>query len=108
MPLDDGGLRDQVLEDLPELEEVGAEELKAEAEAEKQEAARLAGMPPETKEEKPDLYDVLGIPRNATDAEVRSAYKKAAIKWHPDKNRHQEELAESKFKEITVAYGIIR
>ncbi|QDZ20941.1 chaperone DnaJ-like protein [Chloropicon primus] len=107
MPVDDGGLRGQVLEDLPDLEEVGAEDLKAEAEFEKQEAARLAGMPSEAKEEKPDLYDVLGVPRNATDAEIRSAYKKEAIKWHPDKNRHQEELAEEKFKEITVAYGII-
>lgn len=46
---------------------------------------------------------ILGVDVNATDAEIRTAYRKLALRWHPDKNRGNEEAAE-KFKEVTNAY----
>ncbi|KAL8802227.1 MAG: hypothetical protein Q9182_003947 [Xanthomendoza sp. 2 TL-2023] len=49
------------------------------------------------------LYDLLGVPPNATEAELKSAYKKGALKHHPDKNAHNPAAAE-KFKEISHAY----
>jgi molecular chaperone DnaJ len=53
-----------------------------------------------------DLYEVLGIARGATDAEIKSAYRKLALKFHPDKNKGDKE-AEQKFKEINVAYEVL-
>lgn len=55
----------------------------------------------------PDLYATLGVAQDASDDDIRKAYKRAAIKWHPDKNRHQPEAAEAKFKEISLAYGVL-
>tara|TARA_B100002019_G_C21198646_1_gene562765 strand:+ start:349 stop:1233 length:885 start_codon:yes stop_codon:yes gene_type:complete len=52
-------------------------------------------------------YDVLGLKKNCTDSEIRSAYKKLAFKWHPDKNSENKELANKKFKEISEAYKIL-
>ncbi|WVW83977.1 hypothetical protein I302_106000 [Kwoniella bestiolae CBS 10118] len=51
------------------------------------------------------LYDVLGVTPEATDIELKKAYRKLAIKWHPDKNSSAE--AEVKFKEIGEAYQIL-
>ncbi|KAK6910036.1 hypothetical protein I204_04957 [Kwoniella mangroviensis CBS 8886] len=51
------------------------------------------------------LYDVLGVKPEATDIELKKAYRKLAIKWHPDKNSSEE--AEIKFKEIGEAYQIL-
>ena len=45
------------------------------------------------------LYDVLGINKSASPAEIKKAYRKLAMKWHPDKNKSTE--AEEKFKDIT-------
>ncbi|MFA6991673.1 MAG: molecular chaperone DnaJ [Candidatus Gracilibacteria bacterium] len=53
-----------------------------------------------------DLYEVLGVGRGATDAEIKSAYRKLALKYHPDKNKSDKD-AEQKFKEINVAYEVL-
>ena len=43
-------------------------------------------------------YDVLGVNRDADDAELKRAYRKLALEWHPDKNAHRQEEAEERFK----------
>ena len=53
-----------------------------------------------------DYYKVLGVSRNATQEEIKSAYRKLAIKYHPDKNRGNKE-AEERFKEATEAYEVL-
>ena len=53
-----------------------------------------------------NLYDVLGISRSATDAEIKSAYRKLARKYHPDLNKDDKNAAE-KFKEVSCAYEIL-
>lgn len=55
-----------------------------------------------------DYYRVLGVERNAADADIAKAYKKLALKHHPDKNPHQKEQAEEIFKKITEAYDVLR
>src|SRR5690606_21461695 len=55
---------------------------------------------------KRDYYDVLGVSKNAEQAEIKSAYRKLAIKYHPDKNPNNKE-AEEKFKEAAEAYEVI-
>ncbi len=54
---------------------------------------------------KRDYYDVLGVGKNATDAQIKGAYRKQALQWHPDRNKSAE--AETKFKEINEAYQIL-
>ncbi|HVE14573.1 MAG TPA: molecular chaperone DnaJ [Elusimicrobiota bacterium] len=53
-----------------------------------------------------DYYQLLGVPRNATEAEIKSAFRKLALKYHPDRNRGNRE-AEDKFKEINSAYEVL-
>jgi DnaJ family protein B protein 6 len=54
-----------------------------------------------------DYYSVLEISRNATAVDVKKAYRKLALKWHPDKNPDDKEAAEKKFKEISEAYEVL-
>jgi len=55
---------------------------------------------------KRDYYDVLGVNKSATPEELKSAYRKLAVKYHPDKNPGDSK-AEEKFKEASEAYGIL-
>lgn len=54
---------------------------------------------------KRDYYDVLGVTKTASAGEIKSAYRKLAVQWHPDKNKSPE--AEGKFKEINAAYEVL-
>jgi len=56
--------------------------------------------------DKRDYYEVLRVAKNASDAELKKAYRKLAKKYHPDVNPGDKE-AEAKFKEATEAYGIL-
>lgn len=56
--------------------------------------------------EKRDYYEVLGVSRTASNAELKSSYRKLAVKYHPDKNPGNQE-AEEKFKEASEAYGVL-
>ena len=56
---------------------------------------------------KSDYYDILGVSKGATDAEIKSAYRKQALEWHPDKHKDDKEAAEKRFKEINEAYQIL-
>ena len=51
---------------------------------------------------KRDYYEVLGVEKNASDAEIKKAYRKLAMKYHPDQNPG-DKTAEEKFKEINEA-----
>ena len=55
---------------------------------------------------KRDYYEILGITRSATDVEIKSAYRKLAMKYHPDRNPGNQ-VAEEKFKEAAEAYAIL-
>ena len=55
---------------------------------------------------KRDDYDVLGINKTANTEEIKSAYRKLSVKYHPDKNPGNKS-AEDKFKEASEAYGIL-
>jgi molecular chaperone DnaJ len=56
---------------------------------------------------KKDLYAVLGVPRSAGEEEIKKAYRKLAMKYHPDKNPG-DKVAEDKFKEASEAYDVLR
>ena len=53
-----------------------------------------------------DFYKILGISKGATDDEIKKAYRKMAVKWHPDKNKSPE--TEEKFKDIAMAYEVLK
>ena len=55
---------------------------------------------------KEDYYKILGVSKGATESEIKKAYRKSAIKYHPDKNPDNKE-AESKFKQAAEAYEIL-
>ena len=56
---------------------------------------------------KKDYYNILGVPQTATDDDIKKAYRKLAMQFHPDKNPGKEKWANEKFKEINEAYGVL-
>ena len=54
-----------------------------------------------------DYYEVLGVTRTAAVDEIKSAYRKAALKWHPDRNPENKAESEVKFRECTEAYSVL-
>src|SRR6476659_9412452 len=54
-----------------------------------------------------DFYSTLGVPRGASDDDIKKAYRKLAMQYHPDRNNGAKD-AEEKFKEITEAYDVLR
>ena len=53
-----------------------------------------------------DYYETLGVDRGSTDAEIKVAYRKLALKWHPDRNPG-DKAAEERFKELAIAYSVL-
>lgn len=56
---------------------------------------------------KSDYYDILGISKSASADEIKKAYRKQALEWHPDRHKDDKEAAERRFKEINEAYQIL-
>src|SRR4030042_5930103 len=54
-----------------------------------------------------DDYGILGIPRNASVTDIKKAYRKLAMQYHPDRNPGKEKWANEKFKEINEAFSVI-
>lgn len=53
-----------------------------------------------------DWYKILGVSKTASVSEIKKAYKRLALQWHPDKNVDNREEAEAKFREIAAAYEV--
>lgn len=56
---------------------------------------------------KSDYYDILGVTKSASADEIKKAYRKQALEWHPDKHSEDKEAAEKRFKEINEAYQVL-
>jgi len=57
---------------------------------------------------KKDYYEILGVSRDASDEDIRTAYKKLIKEWHPDRHTgNDKKVAEQKFKEIQEAYEVL-
>eukprot|EP00933_Yihiella_yeosuensis_P009959 TRINITY_DN11616_c2_g1_i2.p1 TRINITY_DN11616_c2_g1~~TRINITY_DN11616_c2_g1_i2.p1 ORF type:complete len:344 (-),score=79.77 TRINITY_DN11616_c2_g1_i2:132-1163(-) len=54
-----------------------------------------------------DYYGILGVPRDASQEDIKKAYRKSALKWHPDRNQDNTEVATEKFKEIAEAFDVL-
>lgn len=54
-----------------------------------------------------EYYEILDVPKSASEQEIKKAYRKLALKWHPDKNPDNKEEAEEKFKLISEAYDVL-
>ncbi|BFU20332.1 DnaJ family protein [Entamoeba histolytica HM-1:IMSS-B] len=54
-----------------------------------------------------DYYEILGVDRNVNENDLKKAYRKLALKWHPDRNPNNKEEASEKFKEIAEAYSVL-
>lgn len=56
---------------------------------------------------KSDYYDILGVTKTASADEIKKAYRKQALEWHPDRHKDDKEAAEHRFKEINEAYQVL-
>jgi DnaJ-class molecular chaperone len=54
-----------------------------------------------------DYYKILGVAKNAKEDEIKKAYRKGALKWHPDRNPSNQEEAQAKFQEIGEAFEVL-
>ncbi|KAG0475984.1 hypothetical protein HPP92_012825 [Vanilla planifolia] len=54
-----------------------------------------------------DYYNILKVNRNATNEDLKKAYRRLAMVWHPDKHRNDKQAAETRFKQISEAYDIL-
>jgi DnaJ family protein B protein 4 len=55
-----------------------------------------------------DYYNILKVDKNATEDDLKKAYRKLAMKWHPDKNPTNKKEAEANFKQISEAYAVTK
>ena len=62
---------------------------------------------PSPSSSKTRYYNTLGLTKEATEEDIKKAYKKEALKWHPDRNINRKEEAEKKFKELSEAYEVL-
>lgn len=60
-----------------------------------------------TAETQRDYYEILGVARDASADQIKSAYRKAALKWHPDRNPEKKKDAEENFRRATEAYSVL-
>ncbi|HTK03825.1 MAG TPA: DnaJ C-terminal domain-containing protein [Alphaproteobacteria bacterium] len=56
---------------------------------------------------KTDYYDILGVSKTASADDIKKAYRKQALEWHPDRHKDNKEAAEKRFKEINEAYQVL-
>merc|ERR1711937_185724 len=89
---------------------IAAEKRKARARAEGNESGTEGSNSSDDEEEnepepEPDHYEVLGLERNATAEDIKKAYRREALRWHPDKNKSPE--APKKFLQVREAYQIL-
>jgi molecular chaperone DnaJ len=55
----------------------------------------------------PDYYEILGVARDAAADQLKSAYRKAALRWHPDRNPDNKQEAEHNFRQASEAYSVL-